>query len=76
MNLTIENTDLSTLLTMYNQEIDTLKAKMLNGASWESLTPHRRQITLLAVAIHNSCPRIEAPSGVLAEYKGASNFSL
>lgn len=48
----ITNKDLQTLLTLYNQEIDKLKEKLLNGESWENLKPVRRNITELATAIH------------------------
>ena len=51
MQLNITNTDLQTLLTLYNQEIDTLKEKLLNGESWEKLKPIRQNITELAIAI-------------------------
>lgn len=76
MNHLIENTDLPTLLSMYNQEIDILKAKMLNGASWNSLTTHRKQIMRLAVAIHNSCPRVETNSKALRDWEDVSTILI
>jgi hypothetical protein len=51
MQLDITNKDLPTLLTLYNQEIEKLKEKLLNGESWENLRVVRRNITELAIAI-------------------------
>jgi len=48
----ITSKDLPALLTLYNQEIDILKDKLLNGESWENLRNQRRNITELAIAIH------------------------
>jgi len=42
------------LLALYNQEIDTLKDKLLNGESWENLRNTRKNITELAIALHKS----------------------
>ena len=50
----ITNTELETLLTLYNQEIEKLKEKLLNGESWENLRPIRSNITELAIAIQKS----------------------
>ena len=46
--------DYQSLLNLYNQEIDSLKHKLLNGESWESLKDQRRNITELAMALHKS----------------------
>ena len=54
MQLDITNTDLQTLLALYNQEIEKLKEKLLNGESWENLKPVRANITELAIAIQKS----------------------
>ena len=43
--------DYQSLLSLYNHEIDTLKEKLLNGESWDSLKVQRRNITELAVAL-------------------------
>jgi hypothetical protein len=54
MQLDITNSDLQTLLTLYNHEIDKLKEKLLNGESWENLKPVRLNITGLAIAIQKA----------------------
>ena len=50
----IERKEISVLLEQYNQQIDTLKSKLLNGIPWEDLTTVRHNITELAIAIHKS----------------------
>lgn len=59
MKLSITNTDVPTLLSLYNQELDTLKAKLLNGESWENLSQHRKNITELAIAIHKNYSQMD-----------------
>lgn len=54
MQLDITNSDLQTLLALYNHEIDKLKEKLLNGETWEDVKPVRRNITELAIAIQKS----------------------
>lgn len=54
MQLDISNSDLQTLLALYNQEIEKLKEKLLNGETWENVKPIRRNITELAIAIQKS----------------------
>jgi len=51
MHSNINGKDLQSLLSLYNQEIDKLKEKLLNGESWENLKPQRANITELAIAI-------------------------
>jgi hypothetical protein len=50
----IKDRSFDTLFALYNQEIDTLKDKLLNGESWENLANTRRNITELAIALHRS----------------------
>jgi len=50
----IRSRDLESLLTLYNQEIEKLKERLLNGETWENLKPTRRNITELAIAIQKS----------------------
>ena len=52
MQLELKDKDLATLLALYNGEVDTLRAKLLNGEPWEELTQQRKRITELAIAIH------------------------
>jgi len=54
MHIETRGKDLTTLLNLYNQEIDTLKSKLLNGIPWEELSHTRKNITELALAIHRS----------------------
>jgi len=54
MQLDFSNKDLQTLLSLYNQEMDKLNQKLLNGDSWEDVKPVRRNITELAIAIQKS----------------------
>jgi flagellar biosynthesis chaperone FliJ len=49
-----EKKELSVLLDQYNQQIDTLKSKLLNGVSWEDLQTLRRSITQLGIAIQKT----------------------
>jgi hypothetical protein len=51
MHSNINGKDLQSLLSLYNQEIDKLKEKLLNGESWENLKTQRANITELAIAI-------------------------
>lgn len=51
MKYELKGKDLPTLLALYNQEIDTLKEKLLNGELWENLQTQRRNVTELAIAI-------------------------
>ena len=51
MHSNINGKDLQSLLSLYNEEIDKLKEKLLNGESWENLKPLRANITELAIAI-------------------------
>jgi hypothetical protein len=46
--------DYQSLLNLYNQKIDALKERLLNGESWENLKVQRRNITELAMALHKS----------------------
>jgi hypothetical protein len=46
--------DYQSLLNLYNQEIDSLKDRLLNGESWENLKDQRRNITQLAIALTKS----------------------
>jgi hypothetical protein len=54
MHIETSDKDLSVILDLYNNEIDTLKSKLLNGVPWEELVMLRRNITELAIAIHKS----------------------
>jgi hypothetical protein len=54
MQHSISNKSFDTLLALYNQEIDTLKDKLLNGESWENMRNTRKNITELAIALHKS----------------------
>ena len=54
MHIETQGKDLISLITLYNQEIDILKSKLLNGVPWEELIHCRKNITELAVAIHKS----------------------
>jgi hypothetical protein len=54
MQIETKGKDLHVLLDLYNKEIDTLKAKLLNGIPWEDLVITRKNITELAIAIHKS----------------------
>jgi hypothetical protein len=54
MQNTIANHSLETLLALYNQEIDKLKEKLLNGDTWENTKSTRKKITELAVALQKS----------------------
>jgi hypothetical protein len=54
MQTEIKDHDLQTLLVLYNQEIDMLKEKLLNGETWDNLKKHRKNITELAIAIHKN----------------------
>jgi|GEM_PF-6967671 len=46
-----ENENLEILLERYNNQMDLVKEKLLNGANWESLSEHRDKITELAASI-------------------------
>jgi hypothetical protein len=52
MQIETNGKELASLLDQYNQQIDVLKSKLLNGISWEELAPIRKKITELAIAIH------------------------
>ena len=52
MHHELKTKDLPTLLALYNQEIEQLKSRLLEGDSWEQLATTRRNITELAIAIH------------------------
>jgi len=54
MHIETKGKELPVLLELYNREIDTLKAKLLNGVPWQDLVVTRKNITELAVAIHKS----------------------
>jgi hypothetical protein len=54
MQHSIKGRSFETLLALYNQEIDTLKSKLLNGENWDNLKNTRRNITELAIALHKS----------------------
>lgn len=45
--------DIQSLLNRYNQEIDVLKEKLLNGESWDNLVENRNTVTQLAIALQN-----------------------
>ena len=45
---------LETLLALYNQEIDKLKDKLLNGETWEATKSIRNNITELGVTLQRS----------------------
>jgi len=49
-----ENEDLEILLKQYNNQIDLLKEKLLNGVSWDQLVDDRTKITELAVSVRKS----------------------
>ena len=49
-----ENENLEILLKQYNNQMDLLKEKLLNGVSWDHLVDDRTKITKLAVSIHES----------------------
>jgi len=49
-----ENEYLEMLLKRYNNQMDLVKEKLLNGASWESLAEDRQKITELAAIICKS----------------------
>jgi len=72
MPLDITNTDLEILLTLYNQEIEKLKEKLLNGESWENLKPVRNIITELAIAIQKSHGVNVAVTGLLGSPRAIS----
>jgi hypothetical protein len=72
MHIQTNDKDLAALLVLYNQEIDTLKAKLLNGTPWEDLTHTRKNITELAIAIHKS-HKYKLPEHSMAS--GAAAFS-
>ena len=46
--------DLETLLKQYNNQIDVVKEKLLNGVSWDHLADDRTKITKLGVAIRQT----------------------
>ena len=45
---------LENLLALYNQEIDKLKEKLLNGETWEATKSIRKNITDLAITLQQS----------------------
>jgi len=45
---------LENLLALYNQEIDKLKEKLLNGETWEATKSIRKNITELAITLQRS----------------------
>ena len=45
---------LETLLALYNQEIDKLKEKLLNGETWEATKSIRNNITKLGITLQRS----------------------
>ncbi len=49
-----ENEDLEILLKQYNNQIDLLKEKLLNGVSWDQLVDDRTKITELSVSVRKS----------------------
>ena len=49
-----ENENLEILLKQYNNQMDLLKEKLLNGVSWDNLADDRTKITELAVSIRKS----------------------
>lgn len=73
MQLDNTNTDLQALLTLYNQEIEKLKEKLLNGESWENLKPIRKNITELAIAIQKAHGINVALSGPLSQTSPSSS---
>jgi hypothetical protein len=48
----LKGKDLAALLALYNREVDTLRAQLLNGESWEALKQQRKNVTELAIALH------------------------
>ena len=67
MHIETKSNDLSALLDRYNKEIDTLKAKLLNGVPWEELITVRTNITELAIAIHTSHNSEQDSNAVFSE---------
>jgi len=74
MQVEFKGKDLPTLLALYNQEIDVLKSKLLNGVPWDELEPQRRNVTELAIAIHKSHNYIVAEN-VMNSHPAASPHS-
>ena len=71
MQLDITGRDLPTLLALYNQEMDNLREKLLDGESWDNLKANRRNITELAIAInkcHSQITSDRATNGNPAEF--------
>jgi len=50
----IADNPLENLLALYNQEIDKLKEKLLNGETWEATKSIRKNITDLAITLQQS----------------------
>jgi len=48
----LKGRDLSALLALYNQEVEALRAQLLNGESWDALKQQRKNVTQLAIALH------------------------
>jgi hypothetical protein len=49
-----ENDNLEILLNQYNEQMDRVKEKLLNGVNWDHLTEDRIKITQMAVTICQS----------------------
>jgi hypothetical protein len=49
-----DNDNLEILLNQYNEQIDLVKEKLLNGVNWEHLAGDRIKITKMAVSICQS----------------------
>jgi len=50
----VADNSLEILLALYNQEIDLLKEKLLNGETWEATKSLRNNITKLGVTLQQS----------------------
>ena len=74
MYIETQGQDLISLINLYNQEIDILKSKLLNGVPWEELIHFRKNITELAIAIHKSagCKVPDKRTDAAASFKSCS----
>jgi hypothetical protein len=70
--------DLETLQGLYNQQVDILQERLLNGELWEDLQAQRRDVTELAIAIqklHNHSVSKNTRDGNPAEFPHTDHFS-
>ena len=54
MNFDFSHHDLDSLKVLFEKENEELKARLLNGASWEEVKDQRLRVTELAIALHNN----------------------